>query len=500
MNILDLLKNEERLLSIADFENKKIKADVEQIYANFLEMNSAIKTFDSFSNSQLNGEYHDKIVMVKSLRKFFNDWQGVVEAYNNFEKEEKQELENYYNTKTKLINSLTNLQNESLKEPVLSLYDLFNDELVKCEEGHEVIILGSQNSRILEYVINYLNENLEVKGNFEVVEDKPLSSNYGNVNKNVEMCNQKVDELFAEKLGKQEKFKKLIENMEEVAKKIVDFMTFKQDLISVGCSEKALNDYEKAFTKQYMPLKKTLQKSLKIEMVDICDVVVDENDYSEFDEDDLPNSFESSNDVTNKLNENYLEEKPESEVTDEEETDDLTLKSGVEITNEEDEVDKAEPLEQNLLNENVNSFDKKEVESDSIKVDEENNIVSQEENDSNEIDTDEEETNNIENELNTGEVEADNIENELNINDEETKTSEEETGTNEEVTKTNEDEIDTNEDEMDTNEDEMDTNEETNTNVESEENNQLEKPKQNFSKILSSLQSKVKDFNDKSKN
>mgnify|MGYP001852797313 FL=1 len=53
---------------------------------------------------------------------------------------------------------------------------------------------------------------------------------------------------------------------------------------------------------------------------------------------------------------------------------------------------------------------------------------------------------------------------------------------------------------MDTNEDEMDTNEETNTNVESEENNQLEKPKQNFSKILSSLQSKVKDFNDKSKN
>lgn len=493
MNILDLLKNEERLLSIADFENKKIKADVEQIYANFLEMNSAIKTFDSFSNSQLNGEYHDKIVMVKSLRKFFNDWQGVVEAYNNFEKEEKQELENYYNTKTKLINSLTNLQNESLKEPVLSLYDLFNDELVKCEEGHEVIILGSQNSRILEYVINYLNENLEVKGNFEVVEDKPLSSNYGNVNKNVEMCNQKVDELFAEKLGKQEKFKKLIENMEEVAKKIVDFMTFKQDLISVGCSEKALNDYEKAFTKQYMPLKKTLQKSLKIEMVDICDVVVDENEYSEFDEDDLPNSFESSNDVTNKLNENYLEEKQESEVTDEEETDDLTLKSGVEITNEEDEVDKAEPLEQNLLNENVNSFDKKEVESDSIKVDEENNIVSQEENDSNEIDTDEEETNNIENELNTGEVEADNIENELNINDEETKTSEEETGTNEEVTKTNEDEIDTNEDEMD-------TNEETNTNVESEENNQLEKPKQNFSKILSSLQSKVKDFNDKSKN
>lgn len=493
MNILDLLKNEERLLSIADFENKKIKADVEQVYANFLEMNSAIKTFDSFSNSQLNGEYHDKIVMVKSLRKFFNDWQGVVEAYNNFEKEEKQELENYYNTKTKLINSLTNLQNESLKEPVLSLYDLFNDELVKCEEGHEVIILGSQNSRILEYVINYLNENLEVKGNFEVVEDKPLSSNYGNVNKNVEMCNQKVDELFAEKLGKQEKFKKLIENMEEVAKKIVDFMTFKQDLISVGCSEKALNDYEKAFTKQYMPLKKTLQKSLKIEMLDICDVVVDENEYSEFDEDDLPNSFESSNDVTNKLNENYLEEKHESEVTDEEDTNNITLKSGVEITNEEDEVDKAEPLEQNLLNENVNSFDEKEVESDSIKVDEENNIVSQEENDSNEIDTNEEETNNIENELNTGEVEADNSENELNINDEETKTSEEETGTNEEVTKTNEDEIDTNEDEMD-------TNEETNANVESEENNQLEKPKQNFSKILSSLQSKVKDFNDKSKN
>lgn len=486
MNILDLLKNEERLLSIADFENKKIKADVEQVYANFLEMNSAIKTFDSFSNSQLNGEYHDKIVMVKSLRKFFNDWQGVVEAYNNFEKEEKQELENYYNTKTKLINSLTNLQNESLKEPVLSLYDLFNDELVKCEEGHEVIILGSQNSRILEYVINYLNENLEVKGNFEVVEDKPLSSNYGNVNKNVEMCNQKVDELFAEKLGKQEKFKKLIENMEEVAKKIVDFMTFKQDLISVGCSEKALNDYEKAFTKQYMPLKKTLQKSLKIEMVDICDVVVDENEYSEFDEDDLPNSFESSNDVTNKLNENYLEEKPESEVTDEEDANNLTLKSGVEITNEEDEVDKAEPLKQNLLNENVNSFDEKEVESDSIKVDEENNIVSQEENDSNEIDTNEEETNNIENELNTSEYYKD-------TNEDETKTSEEETGTNEEVTKTNEDEIDTNEDEMD-------TNGETNANVESEENNQLEKPKQNFSKILSSLQSKVKDFNDKSKN
>lgn len=204
-----------------------------------------------------------KLLWSKALESFFNDWQGVVEAYNNFEKEEKQELENYYNTKTKLINSLTNLQNESLKEPVLSLYDLFNDELVKCEEGHEVIILGSQNSRILEYVINYLNENLEVKGNFEVVEDKPLSSNYGNVNKNVEMCNQKVDELFAEKLGKQEKFKKLIENMEEVAKKIVDFMTFKQDLISVGCSEKALNDYEKAFTKQYMPLKKTLQKSFK---------------------------------------------------------------------------------------------------------------------------------------------------------------------------------------------------------------------------------------------
>lgn len=306
MNILDLLNNEERLLSVADFESKKIKTDVEQVYNNFLEMNSAIKTFNDFANSQLNGEYHNKIVMVKSLKEYFNNWQGVVEAYNKFEKEEKSMLDNYYNVKNKLITSLTTLQKETLKEPVLSLYDLYEGELVKCNEGHEIVLLGSQNARVLEYVINELTEKLQVAGNFDSVTAKGLSSNYSNVERNVEECNSAVENLFESKPNKQEKFRKMISCMEEVGKKIVEFMTFKQDLLTVGCNEKAMNEYEKAFTKQYIPLKKTLQKSLKLQLVDICDVVVDENNYQELDEENLPNEFESVADVTNQLNEEYV--------------------------------------------------------------------------------------------------------------------------------------------------------------------------------------------------
>ena len=132
-------------------------------------------------------------------------------------------------------------------------------------------------------MIQVLEEKLVVNGHFDEIDAQEIDANYTNVEKNVAMCKEKAQEMYGNKPGKLGKIEISISTMEEVGKKVVFFETYKNDLLSIGCPQKAINDYEKSFEKQYVPLKKSLQKELRFEFVEICDLVVDENSYQEAD-------------------------------------------------------------------------------------------------------------------------------------------------------------------------------------------------------------------------
>ncbi len=279
MNIINILENGELFFAEDAVESKKIKSQIQAVNKCFADMSEAIRAFAEFANSQLKGEYHHKLVMTKSLKEHFTSWQAVSLAYDAVSKEESKEIEKYNACKAKLVTSLKNLQKESTKEAVVSLYDLFEGEFQKCEEGHEVIILGSHGDQIIETIIAQVEEGLVVSGHYDEIEPTTLEANYSKVQENVSMCKAQAQELYGSKPGKLAKIDMSIATMEEVGKKVVFFETYKNELLNIGCNPKFIKDYEKNFTKQYIPLKKSLQKDLRIEFVDICDIIVDEATY-----------------------------------------------------------------------------------------------------------------------------------------------------------------------------------------------------------------------------
>lgn len=305
MNILNILENGELVFAEDAVESKKTRALVEATNKSFEEMSNEIREFNEFANSQLKGEYHNRLVMAKSLREYYSSWQAINLAYDAITKEEPKAIEKYNACKTKLLNNLKSLAKESQRDAVVSNYDVFEGDFKKCEEGHEVVIIGAHGANILNEMIANLEENLVVTGHFDEIEARELEANYVKVRNNVSMCKQKSSEMYGNKPGKLAKVDMTIVTMEEVGKKVVFFVTYKNDLLEIGCLPKFVANYEKNLVKQYVPLKKSLQKELKLEFEEICDIVADEETYPSAD-------IENPEDTQTVIK--TLDEMPEEEV------------------------------------------------------------------------------------------------------------------------------------------------------------------------------------------
>ena len=220
-----------------------------------------------------------KIVIAKSLKKLYSNWATISNACNALKKEEENAINSFINSKKSLINNLKILLNDSKKMPVISSYDVFNGDFALSKKGHAVIILGNNNTAIIETLINELEEKLVVEGNYDGLSEIDLIANYANVEKNVNECKRGVDEFFYNKPSKEEKMLSTISSMEVYGKQLVFFATYKKDILNVGCNVKEVDLFERELFKKYVPLKKQLSKILKVEFLDICDLSHDEGDF-----------------------------------------------------------------------------------------------------------------------------------------------------------------------------------------------------------------------------
>ena len=270
-----------------EIEDKKIRSLVTSV--NDILANAVVEldAFENFANSQLSGAYNHKLVMAKSLRHTYDTWGAVATAYENLQREETTQVNNFYAFKTKLISSLNELLKVCAKSPVVSTYDVYKNKLKKCEEGHNIIILGTHNTDVITTIIEDLEKKLTVSGHFTELDPQDLTANYSIVDKNVQVCTEKLNEMYGNKPGKLQKFLDAVNKMEEIGQKVVFYLTYKADLENIGCPKKELDLYEKNLVKNYMPLKKLLQKTCRYDFEEICDIVVDENDFATADEENL---------------------------------------------------------------------------------------------------------------------------------------------------------------------------------------------------------------------
>jgi len=286
MKAIEILKNNETIFLVEGI-NGKAKNLAEEINNLFKTLNNTITDIESFKNDQLNGNYNRKIYMSKSLNTFFgpNKFLKLESVIDGYEKAEKAIIDNFYVLKSKLLNSLNALIKESNKTAVVSKYDLFEDNLTPCQEGHEVIILGGRNLEILNNILTTLDAELNIEGNFNNVHSRVLDYDKTTLLANVDLCNQRANSLFSSKQNRLTKIVTVISKLKEVSNRVVAFYTYKDELLFVGCPEKGVRDYENSLAKEYIPLKKLVEKELKVELRNICDVQVNENDYPVANED-----------------------------------------------------------------------------------------------------------------------------------------------------------------------------------------------------------------------
>lgn len=322
MKAIDLLKSQDNILLVDSNESKKVQALSSTLNELMVEMNNQINSFEKFKDSQLNGEYNDKIVIAKSLANFFKDNKQLkVElAVQALENEEKAQINQYYTVKTKLLETIRNIINNSTKEAVVCNYDLFEGEFAKCETNHEIIILNGRNTTVLETLYSELDTELIVNGNFETIEPQSVDYSLDTLNRNIDLCRRKNNEIFGSKTGKLNKINSVIEKLKEVGERVVSFYSYKSSLEIIGCNPKGIKDYENELSKAYIPLKKTLQKELKIELEDICNVTVNEDEYQsvDIDEDRTNNEFTSPLESSGFISNDEIESPslPSNEVTD----------------------------------------------------------------------------------------------------------------------------------------------------------------------------------------
>ena len=295
MRALELLKTREPLLLEDGTQGKKTKVLASTLNQLMVEMNNQIDAFEAYRNSMTNGELANKIIIAKSLAEYFagNKLLKVELAVEGLRNQEKAKINEYYTVKTKLLDTIRNLMKEVAKEAVVSNYDIFEGNFVKCENGHEIIILGDRNLDVLDTLLRDLDEQLTIEGNFDNINSQPVDFNISTLNRNVELCNRKANEIYGAKAGKLSKVEAFIAKFEEVGKQVVAFYSYKDALLEIGCVEKGVNAYEHELSKAYVPLKKTLSKELKTELEDICNTQVNEAEYQAFNVEEPAPSFDN---------------------------------------------------------------------------------------------------------------------------------------------------------------------------------------------------------------
>jgi len=294
MKALEILKNQEILLP-EELQSKKIKPFTKMFNTLLSEMDKKVREFAEFKDNQTEGELASKIIIAKSLANFFANNKIlrvdlVAESYRN---QEKAKLAEFYNTKNRLLETLHTILRESQKEAVISAFDIFKGDFQKCENGHEIIILKDRNISVLETFINELDEYVVVNGNYDSLEAQEVDFNTEVLDRNIDLCTRKNNELYGSKSSKFNKFEAIIRKLHEVGKQVVAFYTYKETLIEIGCNPKNIKLYENELSKAYVPMKKLLQKEFSIELEDICEIVVNEEEYAEEVEVDAPNTWET---------------------------------------------------------------------------------------------------------------------------------------------------------------------------------------------------------------
>lgn len=281
MNFLDLLNKDIPILVEDSVEDGKTKKLIKQLNTDIVLAHEVHSSVKQFLASQTKGAYRKKIAVGKMLVEHYSDWKAVSVAYKNyFENAEQLKLATWDKTKNQIIKNLNTLKRLAAKSPLVCSYDLKDGELVKCEENHEIIILGFHNINILDALIEFF-ESLTFESNIEDVAKVALKADYSVVKTNTSICNDALNE-FASKRGnavKAEKLTEAINKMEELGKKVVVFYTFNDYLMEIGVPKKELVSYEQSLSKEYIPYKKLLEKTLKVKFEEICDLVVDEDSF-----------------------------------------------------------------------------------------------------------------------------------------------------------------------------------------------------------------------------
>jgi len=305
MKALEIIMNKENLLIADAIESKKMKGLASSLNEQISQMCDQINKFETFKNDELNGELNNQIIVVKSLAGFFSNnkilkIELIVEKFKN---EEKSKINEYNSTKNQLLETIRTIMKECSKEAVVSQYDIFENEFQRCESGHEILIFRERNLNVLETFLNQLDAELVVSSVFDSIESQSVDFNTSTLDRNIQLCTRKNEEVYGSKQSKFSKVEQIINNLRSVGEKVVAFYTYKDALLSIGCSTKSIKEYENELSKSYIPLKKTLQKEFKIELEDICEVIVDEEQYSEIDTNQefstIPNyNEETSSEVT----------------------------------------------------------------------------------------------------------------------------------------------------------------------------------------------------------
>lgn len=290
MKLLDILKRKEELFIIDDIEDKKTKTILKDVNTSLIHLVYSYEEFKEFSEKQLSGEYNQKLVHAKSLLNSYPEWLGIKQAYAVLKKEEEDQIAKVSNEKKALIEKLHLLINDCQKLlPILAMYHISNSELVTSKPEHATIIIGNYNTNIINKIISELENEIVLTGHFEEIVPVELKANYATVENNVTLCKDKIESVYSNKHNKADKLYALVEKMETAAQKLVFFETCKPHMINVGCSTKDIDLLEKDLLKKYVPLKKHLQKGLKLQFEDISSIVVDESDFN----------IENSNDEKN---------------------------------------------------------------------------------------------------------------------------------------------------------------------------------------------------------
>lgn len=278
MNIVEILANGNTLFAEVPSKNKKVDslvADTNALLANLYALEQETK---EFLNSQVSGDRNTLIVAAKTLQNFYegNKLLKVETLVANLQKEEQAKLAELANLKAKVLANLTLIQKDTKTDAVTSNYDLFDGDLAQCQEGHEVLILGEHGGAILENIIEQVTNEFVLESNFDSIPAGEFQYSMDTVQANVALCEEKANELFGAKPDKVAKQMAVVEKMVESAKAVVAFFSAKDMLTRLGCNPKALKAYEGALSKAYIPYKKTLEKTLKVELNDICAVEIDE--------------------------------------------------------------------------------------------------------------------------------------------------------------------------------------------------------------------------------